>query len=120
MKNRPLVKKTLLESLKSGASIVASCEGARISRETFYAWIHQDEQFGQDVQTAKDSRTEFVEDALYQNALKGNATAQIFFLCNRAPERWKNVHKVEAELNGDVPIAFVPYDPAKHKPRQTN
>ena len=31
-----------------------------------------------------------VEQALYQNALKGSATAQIFWLKNRRPERWND------------------------------
>ena len=36
-----------------------------------------------------------VEDALFSNALNGNKTAQIFFLKNRAPERWKDMKTVE-------------------------
>ena len=38
-----------------------------------------------------------VELSLYQQALQGNITAQIFWLCNRQPARWKHVQKVVQE-----------------------
>ena len=31
-----------------------------------------------------------VESALFENALKGNASAQMFWLKNRCPERWND------------------------------
>ena len=36
-----------------------------------------------------------VETSLYSRAIAGNVTAQIFWLCNRRPDRWKHVNKVE-------------------------
>ena len=41
-----------------------------------------------------------VEDALFQDALTpGNTVAKIWWLKNRAPERWKDRHEVEAKVN---------------------
>jgi hypothetical protein len=34
-----------------------------------------------------------VEDALFRTATKGNTTAQIFFLTNRAPEKWRDMRR---------------------------
>lgn len=43
-------------------------------------------------------------ESLFKTGKKGNVTAQIFFLCNRAPEQWQNVNKVrhEGEMNVHV------------------
>ena len=38
-----------------------------------------------------------VQLSLYQKALNGDITAQIFWLCNRQPARWKHVQKVVQE-----------------------
>jgi hypothetical protein len=37
-----------------------------------------------------------VENSLYQMALDGNVTAAIFYLKNRRPDRWRDVHNIEA------------------------
>ena len=42
---------------------------------------------------ASDAR---VEESLYRNALAGNTTAQIFWLKNRRPDRWRDVQNIEA------------------------
>ena len=45
-----------------------------------------------------------VEDALFQDAMTPrNTVAKIWFLKNRAPERWKDKHEVEAKI--DVGLA---------------
>jgi hypothetical protein len=36
-----------------------------------------------------------VEESLYRNALAGNTTAQIFWLKNRRPDRWRDVQHVD-------------------------
>lgn len=108
------VKPAIIVSLKNGATVAAACQGANIVRSTFYQWYKQDPAFGKKVDEAQESRVQHVEDALYKNAITGSLTAQIFFLCNRAPEKWKNVQKVEASLHGQGPIHFVLYDPDKH------
>lgn len=112
--NKRAVKPVIISSLMDGTTVSGACAGAKISRETFYAWYREDPDFAKKVDEAKESRVQHVEDALYKNAIGGGLTAEIFFLCNRAPGRWKNVQKVEAELNAPVPIQFVSYDPAKH------
>ena len=39
-----------------------------------------------------------VEESLYRNALAGNTTAQIFWLKNRRPDRWRDVQQLQSEL----------------------
>lgn len=45
-----------------------------------------------------------VEDALFQDAMTpGNTVAKIWWLKNRAPERWKDKHEVEAKIGVGLP-----------------
>jgi hypothetical protein len=44
---------------------------------------------------ASDAR---VEESLYRNALAGNTTAQIFWLKNRRPDRWRDVQQLQSEV----------------------
>ena len=55
-------------------------------------------EFDNKVNAIIDSRTQTVEDALYASALKGNVIAQIFWLKNRAKDRWsdRTTHEVVA------------------------
>jgi len=89
------IKKALIESLKQGAFITTACDKVGISRDSFYDWYHKDKKFRDEVDKALTSRIKIVEDVLFKKALEGNVTAIIFFLCNRDPERWKNVQRVE-------------------------
>jgi hypothetical protein len=89
------VKKAIIKSLEKGAYITAACKAAKISPVTFYEWLRKDKEFAKSVDIAQESRIGIVEDALFKRAEKGNMTAIIFFLCNRAGDRWKSLTKVE-------------------------
>jgi transposase-like protein len=90
------IKNNVLTSLKNGASIPQACKAANIDRSTIWMWRKTDENFGNQVYEAKDSRIDIVEDALYINATeKMNITAQIFFLKNRSKGRWKDRQEIE-------------------------
>lgn len=91
-------KEAFLLSLERGASITDSCEAARVSRATIWRWRKRSKGFNNKTLSIIDSRTQSVEDALYSSALKGNVIAQIFWLKNRASDRWKDVKEVAGSL----------------------
>ena len=93
-------KEAFLVSIEKGASISDSCEAAHVSRTTIWRWRKIYKGFDNKILSIIDSRTQTVEDALYASALKGNVTAQIFWLKNRAKERWSDIttHEVALEL----------------------
>lgn len=95
-KNRQ--KEAFLTSLERGSSISESCEAANVSRATIWRWRKRSKGFNNKTLSIIDSRTQSVEDALYASALKGNVTAQIFWLKNRASDRWKDVKEVAGSL----------------------
>lgn len=71
----------------------------RISERTFYDYKKKYPQFSQSLKRGKEVVDYEVENALLQNALNGNITAQIFWLKNRKPTKWKD--KVEDKGDND-------------------
>lgn len=64
-----------------------------ISRQAFYDYQKKFTEFTDALKNSKDYCDAMVENALYQKALKGDTIAQIFWLKNRRPKRWRE--KVE-------------------------
>jgi transposase-like protein len=95
-------KKAILESLSKGATIIAAAKAAGVNPATVHKWRHKDRRFAGAVAVLLDLRITTVEDSLYARACNGNVTACIFYLCNRSPDRWKNVHNVHSEITGEV------------------
>jgi len=91
-------KRAFLISIDRGASITESCEAAHVGRATIWRWRKRSKGFNNKVLAIIDSRTQSVEDALYSSCLKGNVIAQIFWLKNRASDRWKDVKEVGGSL----------------------
>lgn len=82
------VLKPILASLKQGSSVAKAIRAVDIDYATFWHWRKQNPRLDNLVRAIKESRVEVVEDSLYVNAVKGNIIAQIFFLKNRASNRW--------------------------------
>lgn len=89
-------------SLEGGSSISECCKAAHVSRTTIWRWRKKHRGFGNKVLFVLDSRLQTIEDALYTSAIKGNVTAQIFWLKNRAGDRWKDVK----ETAGSMELTF--------------
>lgn len=56
------------------------------------------------IKRVRGTATTQVEGSLFSQAMRGNLTAIIFYLCNRAPERWVNVNKAEQTVNVNTTI----------------
>lgn len=95
-------KKAVLQSLKKGASVTDAMEAIGMDRTTFYVWKKNDSAFAAMVLQTEAVAIQVVEDALWNKAADGHPTAMIFYLCNRAPKRWKNVQRVEFERLPDI------------------
>ncbi|AOJ31413.1 hypothetical protein [Burkholderia metallica] len=65
---------------------------------TIRTWKQQHPEFGEVLDQAKEVPDANVVGALYRNALAGNVTAQIFWLKNRQPAKWRD--KVDHEHAG--------------------
>jgi len=107
--------------------------GLRISTGTLFSWTKLHEDFLSAIKSGKDVADAGVEQALYKRALgydydftetthdpekgdtikngkkhvAGDVTAQIFWLCNRRKEDWRNVNKLEHSGPNGGPIRVV-------------
>ena len=113
--NRKIKKEAFLESLKSGVSITDACEAAKISRAAIWVWRQKSIRFDNKVNAVIDSRTQSMEDALYASGIKGNVSAQIFWLKNRDRKRWRD--RFEHEVSGVVTHKLLDVDVSEY-PKQ--
>lgn len=61
-----------------------------LSSSTFYEYKNKYPEFSESLKKGKEIIDYEVENALLKNALDGNITAQIFWLKNRKPDKWKD------------------------------
>ena len=87
-----------LEWLAQGHTQGYICKALGISRWTIQRWRKKDEDFATKEEAIKNIRLEAVEDSLFAQALDGNTTACIFWLKNRAPDKWRDVQRLEHDV----------------------
>ena len=61
-----------------------------ITRKTLYRWKNKYGDIGEVLKKGKEIVDYQVENALLKAALDGNVTAQIFWLKNRRPDKWRD------------------------------
>lgn len=73
-----------------------------VSVSTAYDWMNKNPEIAAAIKKGRDKSIDMVENALFKSAINGNVTAMIFYLKNRAPERYKD--RVDNNINTDVDI----------------
>lgn len=68
-----------------------------IGERTLYEWKEKYPQISQSLKKGKEFVDYEVENALLSSALGGNTTAQIFWLKNRRPDKWRDKQKEETD-----------------------
>lgn len=75
--------------VRNGATDEEVIKRLGISKRSFYEYKREFSQFSHSLKESKEIVDSQVENALLQNALKGNIVAQIFWLKNRRPDKWR-------------------------------
>jgi hypothetical protein len=65
-----------------------------ISQETLMTYKKKHDAFLDAIKKGKLKAEISMTRSLFQSGTNGNVTAQIFFLCNRVPGKWKHVSKI--------------------------
>ena len=76
-----------------------------ISEQTLNVWRNSYPSFSDALKKGKEVVDFMVENALFKSAIEGNTTAQIFWLKNRRPDKWRD-KPVEIENNTAESDAF--------------
>lgn len=111
-KIRRAKKAAILKSIAAGATVETAAGAAGISRVTFYQWRKDDPKFNEAAESKHLAVIRSVEGALVRAATvpdekgKVNVTAQIFYLANRAPDRWRSVNRHELTGAGGGPVTL--------------
>lgn len=71
-----------------------------VSCSTLYVWKTKYKEISEALKKGKEIIDYEVENALLQKALGGDTTAQIFWLKNRKPDKWRD--KIETKLFDEV------------------
>ena len=96
-------KLTLVEGwARDGLTDEQIANNLAISIDTFYKYKKKYPEFSESLKRGKEVVDYEVENALLQNALNGNITAQIFWLKNRKPKQWKDKVNIEDESNKET------------------
>lgn len=106
--DRDFIKAVFLQEHRdNGGNVSASCRRAGIDTKTYYNWCnptysHYDQEFAEASLEVAEECDDYVESALYRNALEGNHSSQAFWLTNRRPGKWKSVHHHNTVANVNV------------------
>lgn len=86
----------VIELVEQGATSLEIAEQLDIAPVTFWRWCKAYPELRSAVKGAKDAQDDRVEESLRINAvLNGNVTAQIFWLKNRQPDKWRDRKETE-------------------------
>ncbi|MEA1964726.1 MAG: phBC6A51 family helix-turn-helix protein [Candidatus Aerophobetes bacterium] len=86
---------------RKACNVTAACDAVGISRQTYYEW-RKEEEFTQKCEEAEESLLDMAEVQLIKNIREGNERALEFYLCNRAPNRWKKT--IKQDLSSPIKV----------------
>ena len=79
-------------------------DSLNISASTFGLLKKRHPEFEDAMMRGRTAGVEQITNALFQNGLNGDTTAQIFSLKNRAPDEWKDRREVNQHVTGSLSI----------------
>ncbi len=84
-----------------GATNEDLAEMLGITTTTIQDWKHKHPDFSAAIKAGKEEADEKVADSLYNQALSGNTTAQIFWLKNRQSKSWREKTEIDHTSAGE-------------------
>lgn len=108
-KYRPEMCDAVARSVENGATWEAIAVECGVAVSQVRIWAEKYPEFQAAVKEAKDAVDRSVEVSLMQ-AARGrkriDTTAAIFWLCNRRPDRWRHVQRIEHTGEGGGPVTI--------------
>lgn len=94
---------TMLEAMVGiGMSLKKIADIFGVDRKTIYRWAEKYPEISHVIKKGRAMGERTIIKSLFEKAKSGNVTAMIFWLCNRDPEHWRNIAKIDVEHKGKV------------------
>jgi len=112
-KKQPEVyKELLLQALEKSLGIVTpACKEVGISRDRFYTYYNEDEDFKKKVNDIQNIQLDFVENQLFRKIKDGSERSIIFYMKHRGKSRGYtdsiDLTTDGQKLNNDIKVIFV-------------
>lgn len=100
-------QQAILDALREKPSFSAACRKAKISRQTFYRWRHDDPAFDAAVLKAREEGLDALEDALATRGMQNDTTAAIFLLKSHRREVYGDRQHIEHSGEIATPITTI-------------
>lgn len=92
--------------VRNGATEREIAERLGVAMSTFCEYKREFSELSEVLKKTRDAVDGEVENALLQNALNGNTTAQIFWLKNRRPDKWRDKPTEETDKTDVTGFVF--------------
>jgi hypothetical protein len=93
---------TILPAVKAAAHFGATAEEIAeyldVSMRSFKGWMYNEPALRDAMKRGRDASDERVIESLYRKALTGDVGACCFWLKNRRPSEWRDVHNINADV----------------------
>jgi hypothetical protein len=98
---------SIIKDVSEGCTESAAFGSLGIPDRTYYDHKVARPQFAQAIQNARKSAHRAVTRMLIKEAINGKIAAIIFWLKNRFPEEWRDVHNLAGEKGGPIQIEHI-------------
>lgn len=78
----------------------------KIAVSTLYEWKNKYSEISEALKKGKEVVDYQVENAMLKSALEGNTTAQIFWLKNRRPDKWRDKQETKVDVGESLAEAI--------------
>ena len=87
---------------RNGLTHVEIAQNMGINPCTLYDYMNKHPKIANALKKSRQIADALVENALFQKALSGDTTAQIFYLKNRKPNNWRDKQQQQVDVNANV------------------
>jgi len=99
-------KEKVLEALERSLGIITpACKEVGITRETFYRWLREDEEFKKKVDDINEITLDFTENQLLKKIKEGSERSILFYMKYKGRKRgYTERIDIDANIKGEIDI----------------
>jgi len=100
----PATHQSIINLVANGCTETAAFRSLGVAEATYYDWKKVHPEFAEEIEKARQRAHATMVGRLVQQAQRGKIAAIIFWLKNRFPEEWRDVHNLVGPTGGPIEI----------------